>query len=170
MGEMKFFTLDAYRAWYRELDDAPQKAAYQAYRRHLEAMREVLPADVVALGELQGIDDGLIVEAHHDRSQQLFTLVLRCGDLQLGYYDLVLTYRDAEISPEHERRLAEVARTGQDAYYHEVDRAEDGRIEHRWLFHPGLEIDFRCRELQWSRVERPDRELPPLDDRFPAGC
>jgi hypothetical protein len=112
---------------------------------------------------------------HHVLSQQMLLLVLRCGDLQMGYYDLLLTYEDAVISPRDEWTLAKIARGTKDAWqgadvaYHELDQAEDGRIQHRILFHPGLWFGIDCGKLHWKKVDRPDREIPKLPDRFPGG-
>ena len=104
---MRFFTLD----WFRDADDYDVfLPVFERYRRHLEAMRGVLPPEVLELAVLPGVDDGLIVEVHHVRSQGMLLLILRCGDLQMGYYDLVLTYEGAEITLEHEWALARLAR------------------------------------------------------------
>lgn len=90
---MKFFTIDCYNSWYSEYEDSRRlKVAFQQYQHHLEAMQGVLPAEVLALAELRGTDDGLVVEVKHDREGRVLTLILRCGDLQMGYYDLRLHY------------------------------------------------------------------------------
>lgn len=163
-------------------DDAPQ--VWAAFRQNLadhhERMRGVLPPHVLALAELRGVDDGLIVEARHDRVGRVLSLTLRCGDNQMGYYDLTLTYEDADIAPPDEGLLAHIARNTIDQYHHEsdvvrqeLDVTEDGRIEHRLEFHVYREDDvwfaIRCRQLQWEKVPRPDRDLPLLPDRFPDG-
>ena len=125
-------------------DDSPAAwaAFHQAYSRHLEQMRGVLPDHVLELTQLQGVDDGLIVEVRHDQAERVLHLTLRCGPNQMGYYDLILTYEDAEITPEDERLLARLARSTRDRsdhdadlHRHEVDATADGRIEHRLEFH-----------------------------------
>lgn len=155
------------------------KAFQQACARHLDEMRGVLPDHVLELATLQGVDDGLIVEVRHDKIERVLHLTLRCGDLQMGYYDLILTYKDADISPKHEKLLAKFARTTIDPGHYdaeicrfEVDLTEDGRIEHRIEFYvegPDDWIAIRCRSLYWEKVSRPNRELPVLLDRFPGG-
>jgi len=52
----------------------------------------------------------------------------------------------------------------------EVDIVENGLIEHRFLFHPGHWFAVQCPSLEWERIERPDRTLPPMPDRFPGGA
>jgi hypothetical protein len=166
---MRFLTLEVYKS-------GDTRAAFARYTQYLEGLRGVLPDHVLELARLPGVDDGLVVEVHHAVSAQVLLLVLRCGDLQMGYYDLVLTYEDATISPGDEWTLAKIARTTKgawhhsfDLYYHEVDSAGEDRIEHRMFFHPGVWFGIRCRELRWTKRPRPDRELPSLADRFPGG-
>lgn len=170
---MKFFTIDAYRA---DDDEEPDGGtwvrALKAYIAYQDDLAPLIPERLLEFAQLQGVDDGLVVEVHHVRSQQRLLLILRCGFNDMGYYDLLLTYEGAEISPAHEWVLAQIARGGEDKYdlcAHEVDLEEDGRIAHRILYHPGVWFGIRCRELRWETVSRPDRSLPRLQDRFPGG-
>ncbi len=122
---------------------------------------------------LVGVDDGLVAQVRHNRINHVLTLVLRCGHLQMGYYDLVLTYEEVILLPQDEQMLAHVARTTRDdgrhkfdLANHELDRAENGSIEHRLLFHPNVWFTIRCGALHWQTVSRSDRRLPPLSDRI----
>lgn len=171
---MKYFTLD----WYHAVDDDFNRdmSVYQQYRRHLEEMRAVLPADVLALAHLPGVDDALIVKVRHDRTRRVLSLTLRAGYIGIGYCDLILTYRGAEITPEDEQMLALVARTTRDSRrhksdlaFHELDGAENRRIEHSILFHPGRAFTIRCDALVWVRLPRPSRSFPRSFDRFVGG-
>lgn len=56
-----------------------------------------------------------------------------------------------------------------DLYFHEIDNTEEGRIEHRLLFHYGVWFAIRCRALHWEWIDRPNRDLPRVKDRFPGG-
>ena len=38
------------------------------------------------------------MEVRHDRAAHVLHITMRCGDIPMGYYDLALTYVDAEIS------------------------------------------------------------------------
>lgn len=172
---MKFFTVAVYRAWYyphsypAEYNRMDTVRQYQSY---LESLRGVLPSHVLALAHLAGTDDGLIVKASHNRDTQILEVTLRCGDLIMGYYDLVLHYEDAEISPQHERILAHTARTTKservhesDLWVHEIDISENGRFVHRLFFH-SVWFEISCRDLQWEKVERQNRSLPRVKNRF----
>ncbi len=171
---MKYFTLD----WYHTIDEnfEKQKAIYQQYLRHLDERQDVLPTDVLALACLKGVEDALVVKVRHDRVRRVLSLTLRAGYIGIGYCDLVLTYRGAEIAPEDEQTLALVARTTRGAWrhesdlvFHELDRTNDGRIEHSLLFHPGRVFTIRCDALAWVRLPRPGRNFPRSFDRFVGG-
>ncbi len=168
---MKFFT----SAWLRSAKhDRDYKPVFESYSKHLETLKGILPDAALALATLPGLDDGIIVEASHDREQARLVLILRCGDLQVGYFDLVLTYDDAEISPIDERILARLSRSSDgdwrpDIAYHELNITTTGRIEHSLIFHPGRSFSIRCCKLEWEKIHRPNQVLPPLLDRFPGG-
>ncbi len=171
---MKYFTLD----WYHAVDDNfdRDRSASQQYTRHLEEMQGVLPADVLALARLPGVEDALVVKVRHDRARQILSLTLRAGYIGIGYYDLILNYQGAEITHEDEQVLALVARTTRDSRRHEsdlarheLDMAEDGRIEHSMLFHPGRSFTIHCETLVWVWLPRRDRKFPRRFDRFPGG-
>jgi len=171
---MHFFTADDYRS----IDNDGKRFAAQlaAYKRHLEGLRGLLPDEVLALAVLPGVDDGLLIEVHHDRALRTLQLILRCGDLQMGYYDLRLDYEEIDLPSQTAWTLARIARTTtsdgrhqHDVAYHEIDRSEDGGIDHRLLFHPGVVVTLRCRSLHWRTIAQPDRNFPALPDRFPGG-
>ncbi len=150
----------------------------RAYAEHLDALRGVLPDRVLELAVLQDVENALIVEVRHDRAARVLRLVLRCGDTQTGYFDLAITYQGARITDADERLLARLARGSTHGYRldlqrHEVDVTESGEIEHRLEFQvmsePEVWLAIGCLSLDWETISRPDRELPPLADRFPDG-
>jgi len=163
---MRFFTLAAYNHWHAEHDDEALDRVFSAYTAHLEAMAAVLPASVLELARLKGVHDGLLFRVRRDRGAQTLTLTLRCGDLVMGYYDLVLEYRAARMSTRHRRRLSHVVnsvvreRSQCDLAYHELDSEPDGCIVHRMLFFPGLCLAISCDALRWHTEACPDREFP----------
>lgn len=178
---MRFFTPRWYRtyepAYYRgEWFTRAAKSVFLDYDAHLARMEFALPPRVLELARLPGVDDGLIVEARWSKGRRDLSITLRCGDHPMGYFDLCLTYRDAEMSGTSEWTLSRLARgtnyengTYPDIAYHELDRAHNGDILHGFLFHPGHTFTVRCRELEWRREDRPGRDLPLLPDRFPGG-
>lgn len=171
---MKFFTLEVYRSLRNTYDKL--HAAEKSYTQHRAELQGVLLDTVLDLSVLTGVDDGLLVRVKHERNKKRLVLVLRCGYSQIGYYDLVLTYHGTTIEPQHDRTLAFIARSTKghrthtsDLAYHELDTTDDGGIEHRFLFHPGVWFAICCTSLEWERVPRPDRRLPNMPDRYPGG-
>ena len=161
-------------------DDSAEAWAefFRASSQHLEGLRDALPARVLELARLPGIDDGLIVETVHDRAERVLRLTLLCGDLQMGYYDLKLIYEDADITPEHAQRLARLAHDtpsehGPEVSRHEVDVTKNGQIEHRIEFHdkePDSWFAIRCSALTWETARRPDRGILTPFARFSGGA
>ena len=171
---MKFFTLQAYNQWYSSFkDNTLLMAAFAQNEHHLQALESALPAHLLTLARLAGVDDGLVIEVVFDRDLMRLQLKMRCGDLRIGYYDLVLNYKDVDLSYQDEVTLTRIARTtkndsrhNSDLYVHEMDITPDGKIEDRLLFHPGVWLAIRCRTLLWKRVAKPNQKLPQLKDRF----
>jgi hypothetical protein len=176
---MKYFTDSVYSSWYSDqsgdLNDTEIKRANASYQRRLKALREVLPERTLAITQLPSVDDSLIDQVTHDREQRALCLTLLSGDLQVGYYYLVLRYFGATISDADERILAALARSsrrgdgyGNDLWVHELDWL-NGLIEHRFLFHPCVSFKIRCERLEWSRRDTLNRSLTPMKERFPGG-
>ncbi len=176
--QMKFFTSDIYKAL-EDLDTEVQgldrlKEADRKYKARLSQVRETFPPALSAVADAWAVDDALIAKLRQSDDPATLELVLRCGNLQIGYFDLDFTYDSPEVSDEHLRALIKVASNirgnclfdGWDAWVHEVDRLSDGRIEHRIYFHKGGWVAIRCRDLQVVRTEKLDRRLPPYPNRY----
>ncbi|MCX6382712.1 MAG: hypothetical protein NT023_25075 [Armatimonadetes bacterium] len=168
---------------YPENDEAIEtvKRHFQDRENHLNGLRAVLPPRVIAIGEEYGTEDGLIIKVSRSRSGKDLTLALRCGNIPDGYFDWVLTYKDAEITTDDERTLARLARSTMlaqsdhdaDLARHELDITENGGVEHRLEFyvfmHGNVEFAVRCSDILWEKIAQPDRKLPRLKERFPGG-
>ena len=83
---MKYFTPEACDT-FDEIE--PFRKVNEQYRRHLTYLRGILPEKVLELAEPSGMENALVVHVAHDRTRGSLRLVLRCGDLQMGYYNLV---------------------------------------------------------------------------------
>ena len=158
---MKYFT----PAWHRgDLDNEASDRAWGDYQRHLAGLLLDLPPEVQTLAASVNIHDGLLWRAEADPEQGLLRLALRCGDLQVGYFDLELEYQQVDFAPElikALRRLS-VVKLEQpstpypnEALYDEVDR-NDAFVVHRILF---WHEDWRHRQAgrRLRRRRRDDR-------------
>lgn len=138
------------------IDDPAYDRPAQAYLAHNRRIAEQLPA---VLRPLVGEADDLgHLTLHDGRVEQWgfvppdcrLTLQVVCGDLQLGYRRVTLEYcGDVEIDgasvDDIDRWLSDPAT---ELLYDEVDRADDGRYEHRHLLWPKGEFGVRCRKLK----------------------
>ena len=149
-------------------------------------MQPPLDYHLLELARLEGTDDGLVVRVKHNRQKRVLKVILRCGDSRMGYYGLELTYLQAEILPDDNATLARIARStieanchGCDLACHEVDSVDDGRIEHRFIFHTSPWVrtgderfwlfTVKCQELQWHKLPRKSQALTPMADRYHGG-
>ncbi|CUU38537.1 MAG: hypothetical protein K6U12_10030 [Armatimonadetes bacterium] len=152
------------------------RAFFEACRRHHESLRGRLPEHALELLNLQGVDDGLLVEAVYERKTRTLQLTLRCGHLLMGYYDLTLVFREASLSPHSRTTLRRIAETTKgdgiweyELYRFELDTTPSGGIILRLEFlgfydDPWFEV--RCKELQWHTKPVADPKLPVIPRRY----
>lgn len=180
---MKFFTPERIDAvadpWtFREL--------HWEYLRYLHSLGNKIPDHIYSLVELEAVQDGLLVRARRIPKDNILEIIIRCGHSQMGYYNLILRYVDADISPEDDLNLARIARSTftstrhcSDFAHYEIDLCDDGRIEHRVMFftRPSrltgdegyLCFTIRCCDINWKRDRKASRRLPPFKERYPGG-
>ena len=180
---MKFFTPERID---EIVDPWTFKELQCEYLRYLHSLGNKIPDHIYSLVELEAVQDGLIVRARRISKGNILELTIRCGHLQMGYYNLTLRYLDAEISPDDDINLARIARGTYtstrhycDFAHHEIDLCDDGRIEHRVMFftRPScltgddgyLCFTIRCRDIKWKRDGKASRRLPPFKERYPGG-
>jgi len=124
---MNYFT----PAWHSgNVDEHPGKA----YKEHLAPLLPQWPCDVQRLATRISLHDGLIRELSWNTDEATLFLRLRCGDLQVGYFDLNLHYSGVLFPPLGLESLAVLKsdKVGS-ALYDELD--EEGKcFVHRILF------------------------------------
>ncbi len=156
---MRYFT----RAWYsgESTDDAVSR-----YELRLQEIVAQLPPAVRVLALECNLHDALIQKARWNPGGKVLEILLRAGDLQVGYFDLLLRYHQARIrSP----ATAELARIVEDPYtevlYDEVDiDGEDAT--HTWLFWPAGELEVGFVDMQVGRMARNTRDFEAPPERF----
>lgn len=156
---MKYFT----PAWHRgDLDDEASNRAFEDYQRHLTSLLPNLPPEVRRLATRINIHDGLLWEVAVNLEMDTLRLTLRCGDLQVGYFDLDLEYEQVDFVPELTEAMRKLAvaqlnlpksRSSNSALYDEVDR-NDAFVVHRILF---WHEDWRHRQAG-RRLRRQQRD------------
>ena len=157
---MQFFT----REWLSGgLDDAKFEATIPAYEAHLDRILPVLPGTVQALARGVNLHDGLIRSVELRTNRRTLKLALRCGDLQVGYFDVDLVYGGVDWGASNLKELASIARNVHtEVQYDEVDAdATNGesRLVHRIIFAPKGEIEIVFATLGLKLVPRRGREV-----------
>ena len=140
---MMFFT----PAWLR---DEPPQDAIAAYATHLQAIAPSLPSSLLDFARSPSLHDGRIQRVYGKGAD--LTMLLRCGDLQVGYCDVALTYRRVCTSNSDLRLLPSICADDQDELlYDELDIDEldidSAQIVHRLLFGSMREVSLVCGEL-----------------------
>jgi len=145
---MKFFT----REWVDgDMSDEDADAVVPAYRRHLEIIE--LPEPMRDLAALNP-HDARVLRVDHDPAANTLALRLRCGDLQAGYFDALLSFSGMTLRPAD---VAALARPGVEILYDEVDRTVADGFEYRLLLHPTGEVAVRFHDVAVMRVLVSDR-------------
>jgi hypothetical protein len=140
--QMRFFT----REWPSGLlSEELWRSVSVQYDRHFRNFLPKLPETIAQLGTTISIHDGLIQSAAVDQRTKELHLLLRCGDLQVGYYDLNLHYSGVQFGSLDLATLAAVARDSQvECLHDELDMDENSVYVHRILFTPTGEITIRA--------------------------
>jgi hypothetical protein len=149
---MNYFTPEWHRS---DLDEHPGKK----YREHIVSMLRRWPPPVRWLANSVSLHDGHIREFSWNLNEATLFLRLRCGDLQVGYFDLDLHYSGVLFSPLDWGSLLTLnANNGSNALYDEMDE-EAGRFVHRILFIASRRVrsSHRYRASRQVRISRRGR-------------
>ncbi|HLP85143.1 MAG TPA: hypothetical protein VK157_12400 [Phycisphaerales bacterium] len=150
---MKFFTRD----WCQgKMTDEEAEAVILRYQRHLDKLD--LPASIRELASLNP-HDACILDAQHEPREGTLRLRLRCGDLQIGYFDATLTFTQAGLTSVDAATLARARYPAKfDIIYDEVDKVAGDAFEYRLLLHPTGEVLIGFKHVTIVRRPVADRE------------
>lgn len=138
---MDYFT----PAWHSGEIEDKDNAVYKKYQEHLALLLPHWPPDVQRLADCINLHDGLIREFSWNTDEATLHLRLRCGDLQVGYFDLDLHYSGVIFSlSELESMAALKSDKVGSALYDEVGE-KAGRFGHSILFISQQRIEGRFR-------------------------
>jgi hypothetical protein len=149
---LKFFT----RGWvHGDMTDEDAESVAPAYWQHLDAID--LPQTVRNLATLNP-HDAYILDVENEPHANFLRLRLRCGDLQVGYFDASLSFSGVTIAPEQAAILANARRPAEiEILYDEIDCAESGAFEYRLLLHPVGQVAFYFTDVAIARHPVADR-------------
>ncbi len=148
---MKYFT----REWHSgQLDDAEFERRVKVYWLHINEILPKLPKPCrdLATGKHKiTLHDAKIRKVTYHREKKQLCLSLSCGDLQIGYFDLDITYFDVMDIEKIAARLQDIScNPRHELLYDEIDIDELGHITHSILFWPKKEGEI---EIRFARLE-----------------
>lgn len=152
---MQFFT----KEWATGLlsDDAWQTVRVQ-YTTHIEKLLPQFPVSLVELATQVSLHDGLIQQITIDTKHRYLDMLFRCGDQQVGYFDLKLLYTGVLTDSLDLDALSSVASNQSvECLFDEIDLESKQIYVHRLLFSSGSEIAIRFAQLELRRKPMPNR-------------
>ncbi len=161
---MKFFT----REWLTgELNDKEYEKVVPAYNRHLAKIMPRLTPNLHNFVKMVNLHDGLIRLVMFDYKQLIFGLYLRCGDLQIGYYDLDIRYKDIQLNQAVVDAFSKaVQNIKTEILYNELDVADTNNFVHRMIFDPHYEVSIVFRDLEFEKIPQSNREFSIATEKF----
>jgi hypothetical protein len=152
---MRYFT----RQWQNgELSDDAFESAVTAYQSHLMGIKDDLPAMLRDLVSAVPLHDGIVSMITLAKGTLL--VVLRAGDLQVGYFDVTLIYRDLKDFIVLPSAATVFEATHPEIIADEVDLAGSSpEFEHRFLLDPIGEMLVRFGGFEYVKVETDSREF-----------
>jgi hypothetical protein len=142
------------------MPDAEVEQVREEYQAHLARFVPTLPDDLQRLARDVNLHDGRIRRVAS--TSGTLEVLVRAGDLQTGYLDVLLLYGSAEVLEADQHFLENAAgRRDVELLYDELD-SSDGRWVHRMLFWPYHEVSVRFAALKLS--------VAPVTGRFDDGA
>lgn len=106
----------------------------QAYRDRSDALLQTFGESIAELYRTN-LHDGIVQQVNFDRDR--LKLILTVGDLQVGYRDVTVVYRDFSMNAKSMRSLLAAARDRRtEILSDELDAAGKGRLAHRVICWP----------------------------------
>ena len=95
-----------------------------------------------------------------DNEAHVLSLALRCGDLQLGYFDVDIRYSGVILTPQQLKVLScRAYDRSTEILIDEIDTQADGRFVHRLLFWPDNELGIIFSDLTIEQQCQPSRKV-----------
>ena len=124
-----------------------QEDALSAYAARIQVIGRNLPAGVLHVIRTVSLHDARIQSVRVSGAR--LVLLLRCGDVQVGYFDVELTYRDLSFAMSDLGSLPAVcAEPTEELLWDEFDLVGD-MIVHRILFRSLREVSLAFRDMDY---------------------
>lgn len=153
---MKYFT----REWVNgDLSEGEWSSVTQNYLAYLASVADQLPSQILELAFHTNLHDGLIQKAVLSIDNRQLELVVTCGDLQTGYFDVTLVYFGVTITPENWKSLEEAASNPKTEFLYDELEVMDKKYAHRILFWPRNEVEFWFLNIDITKLPKGKRKI-----------
>ena len=130
-----------------------------SYWKHIEEIKPLLPEPILTLATKTNLHDGLFREVRFDKESRQLFLGLRCGDIQQGYFDLDLDYKETTISKEDLDALMRSVKNPKIEVLYDETYVDVNTYTHNILLWPYQEIEIRYEGLAYSIHPMTDRQI-----------
>jgi len=160
---MKYFTRTWWQRTYEgDCTDEEANKPFKDYSLHIKQIAPKLPSTLLALNEIS-LHDGLFKAVCLNSAAKSVSMTLRCGDLQVGYFDLYLNYENALVIDNTVAGLDSIMNNQKyEIIYDEVGILEENRFEHGVLIYPEGELIIQFSDFTFSRRDVANRDSPLL--------
>ena len=154
---MKFFTRD----WFNgEMPDEEHEKAVPNYWSYFDSISKKFPYNILNLAKEISIHDGLIRKIIVDRTSTSIHLLLRCGNWQVGYFDLDIIYSGVLCNLSDIGAFESLSKNSESEIpYDEFDIESNRLYVHRIIFHPVHEISVTFSSFSYQKVSKSSREF-----------
>jgi hypothetical protein len=160
---MKYFTREYQNG--HLTDNEVDKRRFD-YNLHINAIHSNLTDNIKSFIKEINLHDGIIQLVKVNRNSDNLSFMIRCGDLQVGYYDAEITYVGIDLNNTNLESIRAVAiAKNEEILYDEFD-IDDGYFTHCYLCYPKYEFMIRFKDLRFSRVDKPDRKIEVFKKKY----
>jgi hypothetical protein len=154
---MKFFT----KEWLTgQLTDEEYEKVIPAYRRHRANILPELSSNLLDFFKVVNIHDGTIRKVIIDYTYSTLGLYLRCGDLQVGYYDVDIQYQGIQLDKSVVDMLVKMAHDSNTLLYDELDVTDSKMFVHNIIFESEDAVSLIFQDLVFEKTMQNGPDFP----------
>ncbi len=140
---MKYFT----KKWcFSELSDDEINNNINLYNRYINFIYDNLPVTLKLLLKSISLHDGIINSVTYVKSKKFLELSGIFGDLQFGYYNLIIKYLN--INHFEKKYLEEILNNNDEILRDEIEKLSNSNYSHKFIFNSGNEFEIVFSDIE----------------------
>lgn len=157
---MKYFTQEWHEIY---PDNNSTNQIRKAYHDHLISILPGLPTMLQELALSTNLHDGIFRRVCWDSINRNLEFGLRCGDLQVGHFDLDIVYMSITQSDADVREIVSCAENSEtEILYDEID-AFHSKYSHRLLLWPYKEVEICFSDFTMRKTPAEKKKVPGVE-------